>query len=183
MAKNETADETNTRLEGYKTLVELLKYEGEMLWTRTQVFLTINGAVLALLSWIWTFNVWASKLITLGLSIISVLLNWIWILTLRRAAIYSNYWNLQVRSLEGQLPPLSIYRTLDKLRQGEEISLEIRKIGNTKETDIVSVRWSKRARVHKLLEIVAWLFVVGWTLAGIVSLYILIFRTDHIRLS
>jgi hypothetical protein len=188
--------ETNIRLEAYKILIDLLKYEGELIWSRTQVFLTINGAVIALLSWVWTLNGWGPIVITIGVCSISAFLNVIWVAVLRRGQVHSDYWNLQLKSLEGDLSPLTIYRELQRLREGDTVSLTIKKLGGGRnqagqkeqkeqfEVATISIPRPPRipvvrfvnTRVAKLLEIVAWVFVVGWFSVGVVFVIISIIK-------
>lgn len=170
--------ERQVRLEVYKILIELLKYEGGLIWSRTQIFLSINAVAIALSQWVGNLEGGVSKAVMIGLCIVSALLNLIWVLVIRHSRYYSAYWNLQLRAIESELSPFTIYRDLARLRRGEEVALQVAKLvaegqrsPKEVETEKLFMPRFSRIRVANLLEVVAWLFAVSWLLAAVVSIF------------
>jgi hypothetical protein len=112
---------SDTILEAYRQLCEFVRHEEDLLWKRMEIFLILNSALVALVGLGATTNngtfFSAPRLsnflspIGMLLSLLGAMLNFSWLLIIRRSHVFHNLWVLQLIVLEKEyLAPLRIFQ-------------------------------------------------------------------------
>ena len=149
---NETTQIENARI-GYQVTVNLLTYEGQLIWTRFNAMLVANSIVIAVIGYLITNN--SSSIILKYLPIPGIILCILWFLVNVRGFDYYKYWILSAREIEEQFLQNSI-KTLSRggeLADCEEINFRI----NGK---IKCHRISKLGKVFKVKTISSFVIIV-----------------------
>ena len=111
--------------ETYHMLIGQLQFEGKLIWTRHQVFIVLNSAILAGIS--LGNRPGASNVdirIVYAASAFGVILCILWFLTAMRSEVYYRYWISQARAVERQMPSsVPVFRDLHRAHRGETVKI------------------------------------------------------------
>lgn len=153
------AKEYDLPLEVYKSLIGLLEHEEALFWRRNEVFLALNGGLVAILGLVWpsesaTFNPMVRVFIFL-ICAIGVLVSPLWLIVVRRSEAFYNCWYEHLKFLEKQyLAPIDVLQSADKffaegrvMLGAEEIKLD---------------RISSRMRIYHALIALPLVFLAAW---------------------
>jgi len=152
-------------LEAYKLLVGLLQTEEQILWTRNQAFLAINGAMLAVLGFLQpgansptkALNI-SPGAILLAICFTGLILSLLWFFTILRSKAFYDHWFEHLRSLEAQhLAPIAIF-------ERAETYFTTHRITFAKGT--FRLPWLARLRIYLALEITSLAIAATWLLLG-----------------
>jgi hypothetical protein len=151
-------------LEAYKLLVGLIEHEEQMLWSRNQAFLVINGAMITALGVIRPSQspspTVTPKEFYLAFCAVSVLANLLWLLIILRSEAFYNYWAEQIKYLEGKyLAPINTFQLGDEYFSKGEVML-----GNEK---LKLPRGARVLRIYQTLSIVSLGFLAIWVVLAI----------------
>jgi hypothetical protein len=143
-------------LETYHMLIGQLQFEGNLIWTRHQVFIILNSAIFAGLS--LSNRPGTSDVdirIVYAASLFGIVLCILWFLTAIRSEVYYRYWITQARDVEGQMnASIPILHNLHLAHRGEAVE-----IGN----DVFVFRRIERfASISRISRLVAIAFFVIW---------------------
>lgn len=156
------------QLESYRLLVGLVQAEEQLLWSRNQVFLVINGAMVTALGLVRpSSNIplsISSALISnelyIAICIVGALMNFLWLTMIFRSEAFYNHWFEQLKYLEREyLDPIKIFQYADDYFSKGEITL-----GNQ---TFRLPREAKFVKIYKALVITSLGFLMVWIiLAG-----------------
>jgi hypothetical protein len=139
--------------ETYKILIGQLQFEGNLIWTRNQVFLILNSVIIAILS--VSDEVKTNTPIILATSFVGVVLCLLWLFTVERSRVYYQYWVTQARALEDRLQSSTmIFETLHQANAGQAVQ-----IGRQIFRMSAIARFASISRITRL---VALAFIVVW---------------------
>jgi hypothetical protein len=148
---NKVSDEDLS--ETYKILIGQLQFEGNLIWTRNQVFLILNSAIIAILS--VSDQVKSNVPVIFAASFVGVVLCLLWLFTVERSRVYYQYWVTQTRALEDHLQSSTmIFETLHQANAGQVV-----KIGKHIFRMSALARFASISRITRL---VAFAFIVVW---------------------
>lgn len=157
-------DTETSLIDIYKILIGQIQFEGKLIWTRNQVFLVLNSAIIAVLS--VSGQGQSGSLATIAASVIGVVLCILWIFTVARSRAYYRYWVTQARAVERLLKlDVKIFDTLSLATQAK--TRGVIKIGDF---EFSLGRDEKFASISRITLLVAYVFIVVWILLSIAVL-------------
>jgi len=149
-------------LETYHMLIEQLRFEGELIWTRHQVFIVLNSVIFAGISLSNRPNISSIDIrIVYAAATFGVILCVLWFLTTLRSQVYYRYWISQARAVESQMTTsLPVLRDLHLAHQGKEVD-----IGGEKFRFNPIERFASISRISRLVAIAFFAIWVGLAVA------------------
>jgi NADH:ubiquinone oxidoreductase subunit 2 (subunit N) len=154
------------QLEIYKLLVGQLHYEGTLLWTRNQIFLVLNTAIIAIMNLdVFTKLGQTNNDATtrLAAALIGIVLCLLWLLSVTRSQAYYRYWITRIRSIEKQMQSgVQLFNDLHDVYFGATIVID---------EEEFRFDWITRfASIGRIVRLVAWAFIIVWIGLVIVTL-------------
>jgi hypothetical protein len=148
--------------ETYHMLIGQLQFEGKLIWTRHQVFIVLNSAILAGIS---LSNPPAASSpdirIIYAASTFGIILCILWFLTAMRSEVYYRYWISQARVVEGQMTSsVPVLRDLHRAHCGEPV-----KIGDEVFRFKPVERFASIGRISRLVAIAFFIIWIGLAVA------------------
>jgi hypothetical protein len=147
---------------GYQIAINLWSSEGEENWARFNVMLVANSVIIAVIGLTIT-NQPPIPSISIGMSVVGLILCITWFLIMRRGFDYQNYYVMSARELEERfLAP--VVKTVSRggaFAEGQPVIIEI---GGKPKTLLMSW-WSRRSRAKYISEIVIFIFAAIYIFA------------------
>lgn len=140
-------------LEKWKVASELHRHEDNLIWQKFGHYVTINGALIALLGVIWSGSIPAQhnelKFATIVLSIFALIFSVVWTLFQARGTLYQRYRIEQVKEAE------------EALTLGGQRILDLYKVGLNDQTLVTVSKWLKFS-AQQVVIYFGWFVVVIW---------------------
>jgi hypothetical protein len=148
--------ESDNLHEIYKMLIGQLQYEGNLIWTRHQVFIVLNSIIFTAVSLSGRSETFGTDiLIVYAASAFGMSLCVLWFLTAKRSEAYYRYWISQTREVEAKIKSsIPVFVDLHRAHKGESVN-----IGN--ET-FRFTRIERFASIGKISRWVAIAFFIIW---------------------
>lgn len=151
--------------ESYRLLVDLVKHEEQMLWSRTQLFFILNSAFVAILGYGGSQKL-DGLLTTPALfklvCFYGVFTSVLWPVLLKRTVDFYDHWVEQLKFLESTYPvPIKTFQLADEYFVKGRITLG----GHTFEMG----RFAKLLRIHQILTLIPLVFLVMWLLMFVIK--------------
>lgn len=144
--------------DAYHILIQQLQFEGNLIWTRHQVFIVLNSVIFAGLSLSNRPGVPGIDIrIIYAVSLFGTILCVLWFLTALRSQVIYRYWITQTRAIERRLDTdTNIFRDLHLAHLGQVVEIGIDK-------EKFSFKPIERfASISRISRFVALAFMVIW---------------------
>jgi len=160
-----TKEQRQLAIEAYKVLVSVMTHEETLVWRRNEFLFAANGGLMTILGLVFnSIDAPTPQLVGVFLSLAGIVLCIVWAYIAERGKAFHEHWYDQLVALEKEfLSPIKVFENADTYfnREGE-----ITLAGDPRRLRSIT----RRFKIHSVIKILPFLFLLGWAFLLIVSL-------------